>query len=73
MLVPTGCSIVSTVNGTPALHIPDFVRDWDMGDGDVQMHKDRWRKTMMEITFMILIQFVFNNILLVPILVAGSI
>ena len=60
-------------NVLQSLHIPDFVSDWDVGKGDVQNHKQRWTRTMIEISFMILIQLIFNIILLIPILIAGSI
>ena len=59
-------------NTLQSLHIPDFVCDWDMGNGDVQSHKKRWRRTMMEISAMIFIQWVFNMILIIPIHIAGK-
>ena len=55
------------------IHVPDTVSDWDEGDGDVDCHKERWRKTMFEMTIMILIQFVFNMLMTTPLLFSGSI
>ena len=60
-------------NTLQSLHITDFVCDWDLGHGDVQSHKKRWRRTMIEISAMICIQWIFNMILVIPIYIAGSI
>merc|ERR1719402_945691 len=47
-------SLTSKIRNTlQSLHIPDFVCDWHMGAGDVQSHKKRWRRTMIEISAMI--------------------
>ena len=55
------------------IHVPDTVSDWDEVDGDVDCHKERWRQTMVEMTIMIVIQFVVNMLMLTPLLYSGSI
>ena len=60
-------------NTLQSLHIPDFVCDWDVGYGNVQSHKKRWRRTLIEISVMIFIQWVFNMILVTLIYIAGSV
>ena len=55
------------------IHVPDTVSDWDEGDGDVDCHKERWTKTLIEMTIMILIQYLSNMLMLTPLLYSGNI
>ena len=55
-----------------AINIPDCFSDWDDNEGDVEEHRRRKTAVMRETSIMILVQFISNLLMLVPLWVTGE-
>ena len=51
--------------------MPAVFRDWDMDDGSVEDHRQRHKKVMVEMTLTIFIRFIFQSMMLVPVVFTG--
>ena len=51
--------------------MPAVFRDWDMDDGSVEDHRRRHKKVMVEMTLTIFIRFIFQSMMLVPVVFTG--
>ena len=51
--------------------MPAVFRDWDMDDGSVEDHRRRQKKVMLEMTLTIVVRFIFQSVMLVPVVFTG--
>ena len=51
--------------------MPAVFRDWDMDDGSVEDHRHRHKKVMVEMTLTIIVRFIFQSVMLVPVVFTG--
>ena len=51
--------------------MPAVFRDWDIDDGNVEDHRHRHKKGMVEMTFTIIVRFIFQSVMLVPVVFTG--
>ena len=51
--------------------MPAVFRDWDMDDGSVEDHRRRHKKVMVEMTLTIIVRFIFQSVMLVPVVFTG--
>ena len=57
-----------------ALNIPEAFGDWDTDNEiDVNGHRMKWQKILIEMLIMVLLQFITNMALLVPFFITGTI
>ena len=54
------------------VNLPDNYNDWDLGGGSVTEHQERRGQVLIENGVMIIIQAVFNMLMLIPIWVTGE-
>ena len=52
-------------------NIPFPYKDWDVDDGTIEEHRERFRKTLTEVNCVILVNFFFNSLLLGPLIYTG--
>ena len=55
------------------INIPFNCQEWDSGRGDAEAHQNRMKDNSKEIMFVMLVNFVFNCIMLFPIVILGNI
>ena len=55
------------------MNIPFNCQEWDSGQGDAEDHKSRMKDNSREIMVVMLVDFVFNCIMLFPLTILGNI
>ena len=55
------------------MNIPFNCQEWDSGRGDAEAHKNRMKDNSREIMVVMLVNFVFNSIMLFPLAILGNI
>ena len=59
------------IHSVECVSMPAVFRDWDMDDGSVEDHRRRHKKVMVEMTLTIFIRFIFQSMMLVPVVFTG--
>ena len=49
------------------------LQDWDVDNGTVEEHRERFRKVNREVIVTMVVNFLFNFVMLVPLIYTGSI
>ena len=52
-------------------NIPFPYKDWDVDDGTIEEHRGRFRTTLMEVNSVMAVNFLFNSLLLGPMIYTG--
>ena len=53
--------------------IPYNVEEWDTGNGNAEVHKERMKQNQTEVFYLILLNCLFNCLLLIPLGVLGKV
>ena len=53
------------------INIPFNSEEWDNGKGDAEAHQNRMKKNSREIMFVMLVNFIFNSFMLIPLVIIG--
>ena len=61
------------IHSIECVSMPSVFRDWDMDEGSVEEHKCRQKKVLVEMTLTIIVRFIFQSVMLVPIVYTGLI
>ena len=59
------------IHSVECVSMPAVFRDWDMDDGSVEDHRHRHKKVMVEMTLTIIVRFIFQSVMLVPVVFTG--
>ena len=61
------------IHAVECVSMPSVFRDWDMDEGSVEEHRCRQKKVVVEMTLTIIVRFIFQSVMLVPIVYTGLI
>ena len=61
--------MIHTITNT---NIPTVFRDWDIGDASVEEHRNRYKKTEIEMGCLLLVNTVFSLMYLGPLWYTGQ-
>ena len=61
------------IHSVECVSMPAVFRDWDMDKGSVEEHRCRQKKVLVEMILTIIVRFIFQSVMLVPIVYTGLI